>query len=97
MKNEFTGCAALFLYNVKNALFFNLHYFSLLQQDSEKIRRLRNAIDAQTNYTIKVSISKQFFVTILIILAVAAIILKCKLNIFISKYLLSIKHSLPGD
>lgn len=41
-------------------LLFSLNYFSLLQQDSEKTKRLRDAINAQTNYTIAVSISKLF-------------------------------------
>lgn len=34
-----------------------LHFF---QQDSEKMKRLRDAIKAQTDYTIAVSISKLF-------------------------------------
>lgn len=58
MKNEFTGCTALVLHNVKNALclLVSIYYFLSLQQDSEKIKRLRDAINAQTNYTIAVSI-----------------------------------------
>lgn len=36
---------------ISNLFFFNL------QQDSEKMKRLRDAIKAQTDYTIAVSIS----------------------------------------
>lgn len=57
MKNEFTGFTAPFSFNVKSALCYFSFFFH--QQDSEKIRRLIDAINAQTNYTIAVSIINQ--------------------------------------
>lgn len=41
-------------------LLLSLNYFVFFQQDSEKNKRLRDAIKAQTDYTIAVSILNQF-------------------------------------
>lgn len=55
--NWFTGCTPAPFLQYKNALcFVSQNNLLLLIQDAEKMKRLHNAINAQTNYTIAVSI-----------------------------------------
>lgn len=39
---------------------FSLNYFASFQQDLDKMKRLRDAINAQTDHTIAVGIFNQF-------------------------------------